>query len=265
MLTDTLPSVFINEIPSGYLCISFILFYVIFSQAGLYIFHLIYRPEKQQRGNEVAGIIFGGMSAIYSLILAFVIVAVWSNYDDLNKIIENEGDKLNGILSHSQKLPHDLKIPIQNSLYSYCNQVVYDEWHMKNTNEADQPSAIPKLRLLLLDTKPEGNRQQGIFTVIDEDLSTISDLRRDRLDHNRSQVPALVWFILKAGSIMLIIFSYFFQVPSMLLKRIYLLFLSSFIAMCLLLVYQLDHPFAGSAMVSNLAYRNVMAELKSLQ
>jgi hypothetical protein len=263
MFTDILSPATLTKVPSGCLCLAFILFYVLLSQVGLYIFHLCYRPEKQQPGNDVAGIIFGGMGAIYSLVLAFVIIAVWSNYDDLNKTIENEGDKLNGILSHSMRLPAELKQPIQSSLYTYCNQVIYDEWHMKNINEADQPSAIPKLRLLLLEAKPDDNRQQGVFTVIDEDLSAISDLRRSRLDHNRSQVPGLVWFILKAGSIMLIVFSYFFQVSSMLLKRIYLLFLSSFIGMCLLLVYQLDHPFAGSAMVSNLTYRNILIELKA--
>jgi hypothetical protein len=263
MFTDILPANLLIKIPSGCLCIAFMFFYVLLAQAGLYIFHLFYRPEKQECGNEVAGIIFGAMSAIYSLILAFVIIAVWSNYDDLNKTIENEGDKLNGILSHSMKMPGKLKQPIHNSLNAYCNQVIYDEWHMKNINEADHPSAIPKLRLLLLETKPEDNGQQGIFTVIDEDLSSISDLRRNRLDHSRSQVPGLVWFILKAGSVMLVIFSYFFQVRSILLKRIYLLFLSSFIAMCLLLVYQLDHPFAGSAMVSNLAYRDILTELKA--
>jgi hypothetical protein len=241
--------------------ILFIGSFVLFAQIGLYSFNLVYRQPAKQ-GNEVAGIMFGGISLIYSLVLAFVIVAVWENYEGLNKTIENETDKINGIMSHTSTLPDSLKFPVNIALYNYCNQVVKQEWRMKTTNEQDQPSAIPALRMMLLKHYPGDKMQEGVFNVIDGDLSAISDLRRDRLSHNRSQVPPIVWLILKIGSIMLVVFSYFFNVPSQNLKRIYLFFLSSFIGMCMFLLYTLDHPFNGSSAISYLPYKNIIRELK---
>ncbi|MDN3550028.1 DUF4239 domain-containing protein [Mucilaginibacter aquaedulcis] len=235
--------------------------FVLLAQIGLYVFNLIYRQPAKQ-GNEVAGIMFGGISMIYSLVLAFVIVAVWENYEGLNKTIENETDKINSIMAHTSTLPDSLKTPLNFALYNYCNQVVKQEWRMKAANEQDQPSAIPGLRMMLLKHHPADKMQEGVFNVIDLDLSAISDLRRDRLSHNRSQVPPIVWLILKIGSVMLVVFSYFFNVPSQNLKRIYLFFLSSFIGMCMFLLYTLDHPFNGSSAISYLPYNNIIRELK---
>jgi hypothetical protein len=238
-----------------------VVLFVLFSQAGLYVFNRI-NFKLQKQGNEVAGIMFGGISLIYSLVLAFVIVAVWGNYDDLNNTIENETDKINNIMAHTATLPDSLKKPLSTALYNYCNQIVKEEWRMKKETEDDQPSAIPNLRMMLLRFHPTGKVQEGIFTVVDNDLSAISDLRRSRLSHNRSQVPAMVWLILKIGSVMLVVFSYFFIVPSQLLKRIYLFFLTSFIGMCMFLLYTLDHPFDGSSAISVRPYQNIMSELK---
>jgi hypothetical protein len=243
----------------SFLCL--VVLFVLFSQAGLYVFNRInFKPQKQ--GNEVAGIMFGGISLIYSLVLAFVIVAVWGNYEDLNNTIENETDKINGIMAHTATLPDSLKKPLSTALYNYCDQVVKEEWRMKKEAEDDQPSAIPNLRMMLLKLHPSDRVQEGIFNVIDNDLSAISDLRRSRLSHNRSQVPAIVWLILKIGSVMLVVFSYFFIVPSQALKRIYLFFLTSFIGMCMFLLYTLDHPFDGSSAISFRPYQNIMSELK---
>jgi len=235
--------------------------FVLVSQLGLYFFNLLnFWPQKQ--GNEVAGIMFGGISLIYSLVLAFVIVAVWGNYEDLGKTIETESDKLNGIMAHTATLPDSIKKPLSMALYNYCDQVIKEEWRMKKEIEDDQPSAIPNLRMMLLKLDPADKVQAGIFTVIDTDLSAISDLRRDRLSHSRSQVPAMVWLVLKIGSIMLVVFSYFFVVPSQLLKRIYLFFLTSFIGLCMFLLYALDRPFDGPSAISFRPYQNIMLEIK---
>ncbi len=252
---------FSNNIPATLSCILFVFLFVLASYAGLELFNLWYNKQKQPQNNEVAGLIFGALSLIYSLILAFVIVAVWENYDELNKTVEQEGDKLNSILAHSLTLPDTLKQPLTKAISTYCDQVVNKEWKMQETEENLHPSAIPSLRLMLLRLQPQNALQQSLYNVIDDDLSTISDLRRARLSHTQSHVPPLVWLILRAGSFMMIIFSYFLNTHKY-LKRIYLFFLCSLIGMCLFLVNTLDQPFNGSAKVSKKPYENILLELK---
>ena len=252
----------IDAISPDWLCALFVLLFVIACESGLIVFNFLFKKRKFPPGNEVAGIMFGTQSLIYSLILAFVIVAVWSDYEELYQTIAEETDKLNSILAHSETLPDSIKKPLDRSLSNYCSEIINKEWNTQEDDAELRPSAIPALRLMLLRLQPKNKLQENIFNVLDEDLSSISDLRRERLSHTHSHVPPLVWLILKAGSVLMIIFSYFLDASSAGLQKIYLLFLSSTIAMSLFLVYTLDHPFDGSARVSKKPYENIQLELK---
>ncbi len=252
----------LDAIPTIFLCTIFVFLFVLVAEIGLLVFNLWYNRQNLPKSNEVAGLIFGAISLIYSLILAFVIVAVWTNYDNLNQTVEREADLLNSILVHSATLPDSLKLPLNNAVYSYCNQVINEEWKMKGTEDVLIPSAIPPLRMMLLRLQPQNKMQESIYSVIDNDLSGIDDLRRARLDHTQAHVPDLVWLILNTGSVIVIVFSYFLNAPSEKLKRIYLFFIGSIIAMSLFLVYVLDHPFNGSAQISKKPYESILFELK---
>lgn len=256
-----LPAGFTSSLPVPVRCILFVAEMVAMAQAGLWLFNRWHRHSKQQAGNEVTGIVFGAISLVYSLILAFVIVAVWGDYDDTEKAIQAEIDKMNSILSHSSTLPDGLREDFGRALYNYCDQVVHQEWKMQSTN-IDHPSAIPALRLMLLTSQPANEVQERIFDSVDKDLSSISELRRQRLLHTHSQIPSLIWQILGAGTVLMIVFSYFLDIPSPRLKKIYLGFLVASISMCMFLVYRLDRPFDGNDGVSNEPYLKVQQEIK---
>ncbi|MGI4751897.1 MAG: hypothetical protein ACRYFB_14790 [Janthinobacterium lividum] len=92
---------------------------------------------------------------------------------------------------------------------------------------------------------------------MDDNLISLSDLRRDRLSHTHSHVPQLVWLVLIIRSIMIVAFSYFLTTEPEQLKRIYLSFLYAIIAMSLYLINMRDHPFIGSSQVSKETYRSL--------
>jgi len=252
-----------DEISPGIICLLFVMAVIGAAQLGLYIFNRLQDRSKPFRNNEVAGIMFGAVGLIYSLILTFVIVAVWGNYEDLTKNIQAEADKMNNIITHTSTMPDSIRLPIYQALYNYCQQVKDKEWRMENDDENYQSAAIPRLRLMLLTQQPKNELQRNVFSVIDEDLSKITELRRNRLNYNHSQIPRLVWFILQWGSIMLVVFSYFFYVISPFHKRIYLSFFAGCLAMCLFLVWSLDHPYSSRTQLSKAPYTAIQVLLKT--
>lgn len=253
-----------TAVPQSVLCILFVSASVIVSQAVLTGFHAWAKKKKLEFHNEVAGIVFGGISLIYSLVLAFVIVAVWDNYTDLEKTIETEADKLNNIISRTDALPCNIRANVKQTIYNYCDEVINNEWRMNGKTKAiEKPNIIRDLRQQLLTTQTGERIQQNILAVIDDNLDTVGDLRRERLSHSHSQIPNMVWFILDAGTIILVIFFFFLSVPSLRLKRIYLSFLVSCMAMCMFLVYTLDHPFNDKNGISSQLFRDIQKELKS--
>ena len=230
---------------------------MIVAHAGLFAFDKWYRNKKMEQGNEVAGIIFSVLSLIYSLLVAFVIIAVWENYEDLNRTIEEEADHLNSVLVHSNMLPDSLKSPVAAAIKNYCNAVINEEWDMTE-KQAYRQSAIPSLRFLLFQAHSNSRIQENLLSVLDENLSSITRLRRERLSHTHSYVPDLVWTILIISSSMIVLFSYFLSVESEQLKRIYLSFLWVIIGMSMFLIYMLDHPFVGSTQVSREPYAAII-------
>lgn len=234
---------------------------ILVAHAGLYAFDYWYKKKNissSNHNNEVAGIIFGVLSLIHSLVISFVIVAVWENYEDLNRTIENEADNLNSVVVHSAMLPDSLKKPVLVAVKNYCQKVVNEEWNMSEEQSRFQGSAIPALRLLLFRAQSERKIHANLLAIMDNNLTTITGLHRDRLSHTRAYVPELVWMTLIIGSAMVICFSYFLLMESAQLKRIYLSFLWGIIGMSLFLVYMLDHPFVGSTQVSKAPYEEII-------
>src|SRR4051794_1921181 len=103
------------NIPAGVLGILLVMLLLLAGHVGLYGFDYWRKKRKLVLNNEVAGIIFSVLSLIYSLLVSFVIVAVWENYEELNRVIEKEADDLNSVLVHSSMLPDSLKTPISDA------------------------------------------------------------------------------------------------------------------------------------------------------
>ncbi|MBE7171682.1 MAG: DUF4239 domain-containing protein [Williamsia sp.] len=185
-----------------------------------------------------------------------MVVAVWGNYEDLNLTIEKETDELNTALIHSSLLPDSLRMPLETTMKAYCLNVVNTEWKQLN-NGSFRQSALSNLRVLFLRAQAN-TKETGVLALLDDQLSTISNLRRERLSHNRSYVPHLVWTIVIISSIMVVVFSFFLYMENEWLKKIFLSFLWAMMGMSLFLIYMLDHPFEGSTQVSKVPYEKII-------
>lgn len=245
------------------LCILFIVVCVMLSQLALTLFDKLVTNKKLGYNNETAGIVFGCLSLIYSLVLAFVIVAVWDDYRELEKTIEAETDKLNAIIQHTEVLPDSVRLGIQENVYAYCGDVVNKEWQRVTDNLAiEQPNTMRVLKSQLLILDAGNNKETNVLNAINTELDAVEDLRRSRLYHSHSEVPQMVWFILNTGSVMIVFFFFFLNVPSLTIRRTFLTFLVSFISMCMFLVYTLDNPFSYKQSITSDLYKDIQNQLK---
>lgn len=233
---------------------------LLLAHAGLALFNRWYRRQNVEHNNEEAGIVFAVLTLIYSLLITFVFVAVWESYEELNRTIEKEADALNSVLIHSAALSDSLQVPVEAAIKSYCEKVVREEWDMAEGGRS-YGSAIPALRLLLLQVRAENKAEENVLSLLDKTLGDITVLRRERLGHTRAHIPGLMWTILTIGTVLVILFSYFIKIDSGRLKRIFLSFLWFMIGMMLFLVYMLDNPFAGSTQVSKAPYTEIINRL----
>lgn len=240
----------LSHFPAGILCFLFVVASILVTCSGLSLLKRVISYETLKANHEVTGVIFGSISLIYTLVLAFVIIAVWNDYEELNGTIEQEADKLSGILVHTEELPDSFARPIQNAVREYAQLVVKNEWQTESNRRVSN-DYLQRLRQTLYKFHPSKESEQKTLDAIDEALSDAVDLRRELLNCNHSHVPGLVWMILIAGTLITIICSYLFFVEPRRLHYLFIALLTCMIAMSLFLVYMLDHPFEGSTHVSS--------------
>lgn len=243
-----------QSLPASLLCLLFVAGCILLSLAGLALFRRSWNREDLPKNREVSGLIFGTLSAIYSLILAFVIVAVWEDYEELRQTVEQESDKLYTITVHAAALPDTLRQPIRQAVRDYSRMVTEEEWQMNGQEAPRSRHRLTPLRLQLATYNPTNDIESKTVDIIDDALNDIIDLHTARLSHARSHVPRLVWLVLIVGSIMVVYFSWFLRTDSRRLQSVFTSFLTAMIAMCLFLLYALDHPFEGSTQISNAPY-----------
>src|SRR5215469_159119 len=96
------------------------------------VFLLIKKNRVLQRFSidlDIGGIIYGGVVAVYSILLAFIVVIVWQQYQNTGDRIQEESSKVFNLYRASYAFPDSTTGKrIRNAVIDYVNSVVADEF-----------------------------------------------------------------------------------------------------------------------------------------
>src|SRR5882757_907154 len=106
-----------DHFSSAVVFLVFVVCCLLIVNAGLFLFNRSPLIKLREEKHESLAIMFGAISLIYSLLLAFVIIADWQDYDELSDSVEQESNQLRLILNHSRLLPDSLSVPIKNAVH----------------------------------------------------------------------------------------------------------------------------------------------------
>ncbi len=239
----------VNHLHAWLLCMLITLIIVLTSCSLLGILRRRMKTDPLDGSRDSAGILFGAISLIYSLVLAFVIVAVWEDYEELNTTVMHESIKLQNVCRKAKELPGPMFSMIRDSVHTYAAIEVQREWHSFSGMSADNPVMLHVQQdLLKFDSLPEAGKK--IVEDISSDIDDVIELRTERTGNVHSHVPFLVWVVLITGSIVVIVFSYFFFMPAR-LQYLFTSMLAGLITMCIFVLFMLDNPLCGTTAVSD--------------
>lgn len=237
----------IQSLPTWLLCLLVILIALTLVMTGLFIFRKNINHDILKQNHDVAGIMFGAVGLIYSLILAFVIVAVWNDYEAANDLVAHEADDLSSIQQYSSELPDSLSVPIKQAVKDFSQTLVENQWGI--VKQATPNQVFRKLRHTLFKMHPSKESQQKVLNLVDDQIKDALDTRRQLFGYRQARVPALVWLVLLTGTSLTIFCSFLFFVQPPQMHYLFVALLTCMISMSLFLVYMLDNPFVGSSAV----------------
>ena len=216
--------------------------------------------------HEVAGFIIGVLGAIYAVLLAFVVVAVWGQFGDAKAVVEREANQLGDLSRMAEGFPAPVQQRLLEGLSGYAKSVIDDEWDAMSRGLASEKTqaAMDNLWQLYREVDPQTNRESALYAGSIDLLNELSDSRRLRVHASGDDIPEVIQILLWGGGLIMVAFTYFFGVKSIRSQALMTAALAGEIAFILFLVVALDNPFHGHVRLPPEQMRQALDRVQSL-
>ncbi|MCX5696079.1 MAG: DUF4239 domain-containing protein [Candidatus Omnitrophica bacterium] len=235
---------------------------VLLTVVGVLITRRLIPHHKLKLHHDVADPLLGVMGAIYSVLLAFVVVTVWVSFDKSNSNVQQEANSLADIYRDAEGLSPDFRAKVSVLLQEYRDAVIKYEW--KTMSRGQMSPEVEKLMKqvweLYTTYAPKNSTEQSFFDESVRKLNSFRELRRLRLMDSRSGMQPLLWFVLVAGAVATISFTFLFGVENLKAQIIMGVLLSATIALILFAIMSMDYPFTGSVAVSPGPFQEIILD-----
>jgi hypothetical protein len=221
---------------------------VLLAALGLLLVRSRAPHPRLQPHHDVAGYIFSGLAVLYAVLLAFVVIVAWQQFDATHARVYKEADALSDLFREARALPTPVQRAILDAVRSYAKAVVEEEWPAM-AREAESPmawQAYTDLWQAIRTVEPRSPAEVNWHAIMLQSLTTMSDGRRDRLADSRRVLPPVLWVTLLSGGVINVGYTYLFGVRSLAVHLIITTALTAMTALLLLVILILDHPFSGS-------------------
>ena len=252
-------------VPSPVIAIVMIGGSVLLTIGGLYLVRLFVPTTRIKMHNDVAGFIFATVGVIYAVLLAFMVIVVWQNFDNANSNVAKEANCIAAVYRDSTVLAPSFQRAVTPALKDYASEIINDEWpllrHGKRSERVQR--AQVKLWALYGGYEPKTESQKVFYAESVRKLNDAGELRRMRILDSQSGIHSSLWFVLLSGGIITILFTLFFGTENFGAQMIMSSLLATLISLILFTIMSLDYPFTGSVSISPDVFRIILQSLLS--
>jgi hypothetical protein len=223
--------------------------------------------EIQMEQNEVAGFFIAVLGVVYGVLLAFAVILVWEQYADAKTTAEKEANSLGDVYTIASGLSEPTRSQIHRDVLEYANVVADDEW-TKMTDGYESTAAWRRVDDLYSQVRqydPSGAREAALHQQLLSSMNELADARRMRLLAARDGVPGLIWGVLIGGTVVTVLFTYFFGLKNFTAQLAMTALYVASIGFVLFLVAAIDYPFTGIVSIKPEAIELVQRRIEILE
>lgn len=244
-----------NTMPTPFVTLLIIGFYLVITWAVfLFCTKFIANEYRDNHTNMVAAVT-QTVGTMYGLLLASIVVIILTNRNDVMTSIQAEANACADIAVLSLVLPNHLENKIHENLEGYLLTVKNVEWKSLSQEKVvyDARKYIMYLQKDIFNYKISSNNEEIVIQKIFDVIEDLLKSRRERIEGAQYKTHFYVWFIVIAGSILVIVNCALFATRQ---TRFYLLVLSLIsvsIALIISLMIAFDRPFKGYLAIEPIA------------
>ena len=225
---------------------------IVVSIGGLLVFRAIVPPASLLPSNEICGGYLQTIGTIYAVLLAFVVFVVWTQANDVRRLIERQADELADVLRITGAFKGSAASHVLEAARAYAREVADNEWPMLKTGRSSPKAAelLDETWKALVKIEPVTPREEALFSKAVSRFSEVGDARADLLHSGRVRLPILLWLLLFSGAAGTVGSMYLFGAERFWPIAAMTASLAGAVSFMLFLVRDLDNPFQGDWQVS---------------
>jgi hypothetical protein len=216
--------------------------------------------------NDVAGFIIAVVGVLYAVLLAFVVIVVWQQFEDAKATAEKEAILVLSLYRDAPVFPPHTE-GIRQAIRGYAVSVVDHEWAEMGTQGREyEPTdaAFGAVVRAYRQVQPQDAQQTAFYTESVKRLDDVAEARRTRIFASSSRLPSPLWTVLLFGAAVTVGFTYFFGLPNARAQALMVGSLAAMVSLIIFLVLSLDLPFSGDVAVRPDAMRDAIHEFHDL-
>lgn len=186
----------------------------------------------------------------YGLLLALVLVNVWTQFETTDRSFDREADAVLAIYNTFKLTKNpDLEKPVGLKIAAYIDHVQnhyfeeYMDIHTQKKQEGDE--LINDIRTLAGDLISDKNHEVLAAELL-RLLNELIDDRGDRLSYSKQRIPRPVFYLSIIASVLWLVPFFTLSLSSLLLKLFLIGGVALIVISIILIIVDLDNPFEGT-------------------
>lgn len=214
--------------------------------------------------HDIAGPIFATVGVVYAVMLSYVLIIVWQNFDETNKNVVLEANYYADIYRDSTGLSEPFRGQMTKVTDDYINAIIDDEWKLlaQGQRSLQVQQLSDKEWKLYSAYEPTTDREKIFYAEILKRMNDAGELRRQRILDAQTGIHPMLWFILLFGGIITVVFAFFFGTENIKAQLIMTTLMAVLIVLILFTILIMDFPFSGDMSVKPDAFKQVLLYLK---
>lgn len=220
------------------------------------------RAEIRTSAGRTAAIILGVLANIFAVLMAFVVVEGWNDYQSAQADVDREATALATIEENTRTLHREEYPAVRAALDRYVQSVVDDEWKTMAEHGRGSPVTTRALQNLFDEVKAlsaDGHTQEAFYELTVQALDNVVAARQQRVTASGGSLPLPLYVLLCFGGVVIIGLACALDVEDRRSHVVIVCSIAVVIALMLALVVGFDHPFSGGVSVSDAELKRFLA------
>jgi len=202
--------------------------------------------------HDIAGPIFSTIGVIYAVMLAFVLVIVWQDFDQAQNNTIMEANYFAEMYRDAGGLPEPFRRQFLEANANYINALIKYEWPQmqRGLRSAEAQAAADRVWEITVKFEPQNAKEKIFFSEMLGKMNSAVEMRRARLQDSASGLHPSLWFVLLLGGIITVVFTFFFGSQNLFAQLTMTIMLAVLIVLILFTILLMDFPYSGDLSIT---------------